>query len=991
MVPETGNRDQKNTAGRLLPINRPVSTLFPTRLPPLDRIFLAMPPPIVAGDLPRNPTLIQLHYSSGFFPWEGAMPLSRFLRNRSTPTLLVRSALAVILVAGLNTVSSNRPFQDAPDQTLAAEAGSRPLAFVPNAGQTDTQVRFQAQSRAGTLFFTDDSIVIARVSAPATLGRPAALSDDLALAKANATMTVTRLDFVGANANVALVGADTLPGRVNYFIGSNPSGWRTDLPTYGTLVYRELYPGIDLTYQGSSDHIKGTYLIAPGADPTQIRWRYPSGSAAVDAATGDLYVTPTLEGAMALGETHRIIERAPIAWQDVQGQRVAVDTRYIVQPDGSIGFTLPQGYDATQPLILDPTLVYATYLGGTGEDNADGIGIDGSANLYVSGLTASVDFPTTPGVYQGSAVGLYDVYVTKYNPAGSSVLYSTYLGGTGATDYGLGLAIDTAGNAYVTGVTDSTDFPTVSAVQNASGGAYDAFLAKLDPTGASLLYSTYFGGTGLELGFDVVVEPTGGVAYLTGRTEDGFPTAGTPLAATYIGGTSDGFVAKVATTLTGAASLPYATYIGGAGEDRGNALTLGSTAGLVYVTGRTASTDFPVSAGAFQSTLNGTGFDAYVLALDTTAAGTAGLGYASYLGGSGDDRGLAIARGASDNLYLTGRTMSVDFPTSAGAPDATCGTDANCDHDGSQSFFDAFVVRIDPALSGTASRVYGTYLGGERRDEGEGIVVNPATGEAHLTGYTNSTLFPTVNALQPTCGWGCGRVYTDPLIEGFTDAFVTRLNADGTQLAFSTYLGGNSADFGFGIMLDETASTITLAGETYASDFPLVSPLQTVNNGNYEVFVAKLDATATETADLSVTQSDSPDPVFVGNTATYVITVTNAGPDTAPAVRLSEEIPEAVNVSLNTVTSSVGACAAIFSYGVSCQLGDLGSGSSATVTVTVNVASFATPTTITSTVGVASNISDPVGANNLAHTGTAITSGPVLDRLLYLPEVSKLP
>lgn len=898
------------------------------------------------------------------------MALSRFVSRRVLPATLARGALAIVVIVGLLVWPRTGHERFSAQNAKAAAPDGVPLAFVANSGQTDASVRYVAQSRGATLFFTDDAIVVAQTTRPATAPRPAAIGDDGLPLHTTSTVNVTRLTFVGASSLATLGAADPLPGRVNYFLGNDPANWRADLPTFATLVYRNLYPGIDLHYQGSGAQIKGTYQVAPGADPEQIRWRYDGASAVrLDAATGDLLVAPTLDGA----STGRLIELAPVAWQELGGRRVAVETRFALQPDGTIGFDIPVDYDRAQPLTLDPTLIYATYLGGMGEDNADGVAVDGSGNMYVSGLTGSIDYPTTTGVVQGATAGAYDVYVTKLNAAGSSVVYSTYIGGSGATDYGLGLAVDTAGNAYVTGVTDSTDFPVVSAVQATSGGAYDAFLAKLNPTGTSLLYASYFGGAGLELGFDVAVDPTSGVAYITGRTEDGFPTAGTPYRATFAGGVSDGFVAKVATTLSGAASLPYASYIGGTGEDRGNGLALDAATGTVVVTGRTASTDFPVSAGAFQSANAGGAFDAYALNLNTSVTGAAGLGYSTYLGGNGDDRGLAIARDTTGNLYLTGRTLSTNFPTSVGAPDATCGTDGACNNDGSQSFADAFVVRLNPALSGSASRIYGTYLGGERRDEGEDIVVNSATSEAYLTGYTNSPSFPTQNALQPTCGWGCGRVYADPVIEGFTDAFVTRLNAAGTQLVLSTYLGGNSADFGFGILLNAAADTLYLAGETYATDFPLVSPYQSVNNGNYEVFLLKLDNASSASADLSVTQSDAPDPVAAGGMVTYVMTVVNAGPNTATGVRLSEEIPEGVNISAGTATASTGTCTLIYSAGASCQLGDMAVGSTRTVTVTVNVLALATGPVFTSTVGVASNVSDPSGANNKAVQTTTLT------------------
>lgn len=905
------------------------------------------------------------------------MPLSRIHVDHAFFAARLRVALAASLAAAMTFSPAPAPFAEHVEAPLVASAasGALPLAFTPNAGQTDAHVRYEARSPGGTLYFTDSAIVVARPLPAPSVGHPAALGDSFATDVPAPAFDVTRLAFVGVNPSARIVTADPLPSRVNYFIGSDPNSWRTNLPTYGALVYQDLYPGIDLHYQGTGGQIKGTYLVAAGADPTQIRWRYEGAATPqIDATSGDLVVTAGLDGATAFGGPGlRMVERAPIAWQELGGLRVAVATRFAVSADGTVSFVLPDGYDTSQPLTLDPTLLYASYLGGSGEDNADAVAIDASGNMFVSGLTASIDFPTTVGVFQSSASGAYDVYVAKLNNAGSSLIYSTYIGGSGSLDYGLGLGVDDTGSAYITGVTDSTDFPTTpGSAQPVFGGGTDAYLTKLNPSGSALLYSSYFGGPGSDLAFDVAVHPTTGVAWITGRAAAGYPTSGNAYAWDFIGGANDIFVSRVATTLADAASLPYSTFIGGTGDDRGNAIALSAFTDTVYITGRTASSDFPTSLGAAQSQYGGGAYDAFALELSPSITTTRGIMYASYLGGGDDDRGFGIAIDSLNRIYVTGHTYSTDFPTSVGAADTTCGTDANCDFDGTQSYGDAFVTKFNDVLIGSASRVYSTYLGGERRDEGEDITVNPSTGEAYLTGYTNSTLFPTSNALKHTCGWGCGRSFLDPLLEGFTDAFVTRLNADGTQLTMSTYIGGNSADFGFGIQLDASANTIYVAGETYATDFPLVAPYQSTNNGNYDVFLLKLDNASTASADLSVTQAGTPDPVAAGGTVTYVLTVTNLGPSTASSARLTHEIPEGINVYESSATASQGSCDMIFSYGFSCALGDLAAGATDTVTVTVIAGSVASSPVITSTVGVSSNVSDADGGNNRSVATTTV-------------------
>ncbi len=879
------------------------------------------------------------------------------------PRLTLITTLLVAVVGGPPVMDSHPALAASPAQTGAAASGGLPLSFIPNRGQTDPQVVFQASSAGGALFFTADEIVIATTrSSPNTPPLAARELEPTAAPQKDVAISVTRLQFVGANRRAAIVGVDPLPGIANFFLGNDPAKWQTNLPTFAGIVYRDLYPGIDLRYDGNSGgQIKGTYLVAPGADPSAIRWRYAGApELAVDAATGDLHIS-----AAAVTLT----ELAPISWQEIRGQRVPVATRYVLNTDGTISFALPQGYDRTQPLTLDPTLIYSTYLGGFAEDNADAVGIDASGNMYMSGLTFSTTFPTQNPI-QGSNAGGADVYVTKLNAAGSALIYSTYLGGTGLTDYGLGMAVDDAGNAYVTGITDSGDFPTAGTpYQNTLGGGNDVFLAKLNPTGTALLYSTYLGGAGFDFGFDIAAAPTGGVAYVAGRADSGFPIAGTPYQSTFGGGASDAFVARFSTTLTGTASLPYSTFVGGTGEDRATGLAIDAATSAAYLTGRTASTDFPLAGTPFQNQNGGGAFDAFVLRLNTAVTGTAALAYSTFLGGSGDDRGLSIARDSAGQVYVSGRTLSTNFPTSTGAFDTTCGSDGNCDFDGTQNFFDAFVARFDPAASGAASRLYSTYLGGNRRDQGLGIAVHPTSGEAYLTGYTNSTNFPTQNAFQYTCGWGCGQVFSDPLTEGFTDAFITRINPAGTGLVYSSYLGGSSADFGFGILLDSAANVLYIAGESYSTDYPLLNPYQSFNSGGYDVTLSRFDNAATTSANLSVTKSDAPDPVFAGSTLTYTLAVNNAGPNTATGVRLVDALPENGAVFFNTATSSQGSC--FWANAIACNLGDMASGATSQVTITVNVNPLATGTALTNTASVASNVADPNGANNSA---TAITT-----------------
>lgn len=742
-----------------------------------------------------------------------------------------------------------------PHPAIAADSPNLPLSFVPNAGQTDPAVRFQAHSSRGAIFFAANEVVIRLPSTQSDL-KPRNLGLDTPdqplqnpVASGAAAADIVRLRFVGANAAPEVMGRERLPGRVNFFIGDDPARWHRNLPTYGGIVYRELYPGIDLHYEGTGVQLKGTYFVAAGGDPSRIRWHYDGAQAArIDQATGTLRITLRASGRLntprGSNRGREVLELAPVSWQDIKGHRVPVDTRYVLEPDGTIGFALPNGYDGGQPLNLDPALVYSTYLGGSVEDNINAVALDGAGNIYVTGLTFSTDYPTQNPEQETNAGG-FDAFVTKLNASGSTKVYSTYLGGTGSNDYGQSIAVDAAGNAYVSGLTDSTDFPTAGTpFQSSNNGGYDAFVSKLNAAGSSLLYSTYLGGTDLDWSLGIAVHPTSGDAYITGRAAStDFPKAGTPFQTDFGGGVSDAFVAKIRTTQTGAASLPYSSCIGGDGEDRGSSISVDAANGIAFITGRTNSTDFPNAGHPFQSDFAGGTFDAFALEFDTTKTGTAALIYSTYLGGGADDRGFAITRDSSNHIYLSGRSISTNFPTTLGAFQTTLAAGTCNDSTGMPTLPcpDTFVAKINPAAaSGPASLAYSTYLGGNDFEEAFGVTVDSATGNVFVTGYTNSPDFPTEAAFQPNCGANCGVDYTPPDQIGFVDAFVTKLNATGTDVLFSSFLGASSADLAFGIARNATTGDIVIAGETLSPDFPTRSPVQDHLAGSYDLFVVRI-------------------------------------------------------------------------------------------------------------------------------------------------------
>ena len=712
---------------------------------------------------------------------------------------IVVSGLAIALLLLGTAVTPTRT--EPASLTTAPDFGKLPLSFVPNAGQTDPAVRFEARGMGGTLFFKANEVVLSLpTEAQSPTQQDTALApldhlreERLAATEAAAPSTVVRLLFEEANPAPEVTGTERLPGIVNYFIGNDPAKWRTNLPTYAGIAYQQLYPGIDLYYDGAEGVLKGTYTIAPGADPTCIRWRYDGAvDVRIDETTGDLLIDLG-----KAGQRHTLTERAPTAWQTINGQRVPATTRYTILEDGSIGFALGS-YDPTQPLTLDPVLIYSTYLGGIGNDWGRGIAVDSEGNAYVTGETTSTDFPTASPL-QPAHGGIHDVFVAKLNADGSAMLYSTYLGGSGG-DGGWGIAVDNEGNAYVRGVTGSTDFPTVNPLQAVYGGAYDVFIAKLNTDGSALLYSTYLGGSGEDFGHGIVVDSEGN-AYVTGVTgSSDFPTAN-PLQATY-GGEHDAFVAKL--NADGSVLL-YSTYLGGSGWDEGFGIAVDSE-GNAYVTGVTTSTDFPTSSPLQVS--NSGGYDAFVAKLNTDGSA---LVYSTYLGGSGLDGGRGIAVDSKGTACVTGVASPPDFPTASPLQPTYGG------------FYDAFVAKVN--ADGSAL-LYSTYLGGSGWDESRGIVVDSA-GNVHVTGYTYSTNFPTSRPLQVSNG-------------GDYDAFVAKLNTDGSALVYSTYLGGSDHDDGLGVAVDSKGNTYVM-GQTLSTDFPTTNPLQAAYGGGYyDAFVAKI-------------------------------------------------------------------------------------------------------------------------------------------------------
>ncbi len=732
-----------------------------------------------------------------------------------------------------------------------------PLYFVANQGQLDQTVRYYAQGGGHSLYFTAEEMVVAL--------------DD----------AILRMRFVGAKATPPL-GVEKTAARVNYCIGNDPARWQTDIPTYSQVVYRDLYPGIDLSYGGQTGALKYTFVVNAGADVGQIRLAYGGVAGLRLDEAGNLLI---------LAARSRLKDTRPYAYQEIGGRRVEVETEFVLHGVRTYGFAVRGSYDPGYSLVIDPTLLYSTCLGGSGDEYGSGLAVDGAGQAYVTGWTASANFPIK-SAYQGDQGGV-DAFVAKIDTmqgGNTSLVYCTYLGGSG-DDKGYDIAVDGAGQAYLTGETGSTDFPTRNAYQE-DQGSVDAFVAKLNAAGNALLYSTYLGGSDDDYGSGLAVDGAG-QAYVTGWTESAdFPTRNA-YQEDQVG--TDVFVTRIDPTQSGPASLLYSTYLGGSNWDYGEGLAVDG-AGYVYVVGRTQSTEFPTRnacqeelkvadafAGqayvmgetqstdlppqnAYQEDLKVA--DAFVAKIDPTQSGPASLLYSTYLGGSKNDYGYGLAVDGAGQAYVMGDTQSTDFPTTTNA------------YQGYQGGWDAFITRVDTTQSGPASLIYSTYLGGKNQDRGREIAVDGA-GHVYVIGDTNSNDFPIQDPYDNT-------------LDGGRDAFVAKIiTASGVlTLSYSTYLGGSNDEYGYDIAVDGDGHAY-VTGETQSTDFPTTTNAyqETYGGGSYDAFVARLGVPVPVPI-LSIDKSVVSGPVLPGGLLTYTINVAETGGlADATGVQVTDTVP----------------------------------------------------------------------------------------------------
>ncbi len=697
----------------------------------------------------------------------------------ATPSSIAGLAANQSLQVGLG-VSADKTASSTP----AIDPAKMPLHFEANFGQTDSKVDYIGRSPEYTVFVASDEVVF---NLP-----PAAAQD---------SYSVLRMQLVGGNPNVPATEGKPYDGKVNYFLGSDPSQWFTCVPTMGQVSYANVYEGIDVVYYANGSQLEYDFIVNPGADPGDIAVKFDGAERLEVEADGDLVLDT------GLGE---VVQQRPIVYQEINGTRQEISSEYVV--DGNtVGFNLG-AYDHSRPLVIDPVIMgYATFIGGSAADLGTAIAVDNNGSAYITGRTGSTNFPTTAGVVDPTHGGGNDAFVAKFTPTGGGLVYATYLGGS-LDDSGLSIAVDRQGNAYVSGSSASLNFPTTAgSLQPTHGGSTDAFVAKLSPDGTGLLYSTYLGGTDVDQANGIAVNKNTGVVFVAGATASAnFPTTAGAFQTTH-GGVSDAFVASL--NAAGSA-LVYSTFVGGGDTDFGAAIAVDGL-NRVSLTGQTKSTNFPTTAGVPQTVFGGGAFDAFVTRLKPDGSGPL---YSTYLGGSGDDRGTSIAHSGVGQVYVTGFTASANFPTTAGAFQTTAG-----------GLTDAFVTSLP--INGK-SLVYSTFIGGTADDRGNGIVIDSA-GRAYITGFGSSATYPvTPDALQGAFGGPS------------SDVIFTQLSANGASLLYSTFHGGGAADLGFGLAIDRLGN-IYVTGNTISSNLPTsAGAYQTTKAASNDGFVIKYTLSA---------------------------------------------------------------------------------------------------------------------------------------------------
>ena len=657
--------------------------------------------------------------------------------------------------------------------TSAARLRGLPVSFEENHGQVDSQVRYLAHVGHGTIYFTSAETVLA-LSSHDSQKKP--------------ELSVLKLKWIGANPRAQMTAEHPLPGRINYLIGRDPSQWHTGIPTYGRVRYRGLFPGVDAVFYGKEGEIEYDLVLAPGVNPAKISFALDGSSSLQIANNGDLVLK--LQNA-------EVRQSKPIVYQEYNGVRRWLSAHYVIHSNQTASYEIA-GLDPKLPLVIDPTLSYSTFASsGSNFHIVSSVAVDQSGNAYVTGTT-TVAFPNKHPEF-GSQVG-ENAYVAKFSPSGGSLIYTTVFGGD-SSDFANAIAVDRFGNAYAAGETFSADFPTTPGAFEPPADTLDAdngFITKLNPSGSAFVYSLLLGGgdsdqiRALALDTEHRVYVTGFTCSTNFFVKNAFKGVASGQGCSDGGG--DAFVTRVNAAGT---DVDYSTYLDGSFSSIGNGIAVDS-AFEAYVTGATASSDFPTTPGAFQTTLKAQVIPSFPndIPQDNAfvtkfSAGGQSLVFSTFLGGSSEDVGAAIALDPDGRACVTGNATSPDFPITSGAFQKTI-------HGGN----DVFVTKFQ--LSG-GGLFYSTFLGGSGSDGASSIEVD-SLGRAYIAGGTSSTNFPVLNPIQAH-------------LAGAQDAFVTKLSATGNALLFSTYLGGTADDVANSIRLD-SAGNAFVGGSTASANFP---------------------------------------------------------------------------------------------------------------------------------------------------------------------------
>ncbi len=755
----------------------------------------------------------------------GTLPRLSTSRARKDPTVKLELSTILLffgsvgLLAGAETKTSteNRGPETVLRSTrggdLPAPRGSTPanllsrapVVFEPNQGQFDPEVRFASRTAGYNLFITGQETVFVLRAGRAPSHSRSSHEEGREQERAS-TIEVVRMSLKGAREPSEVQGVEPTGGVSNYYLGGDPDRWRKGVPHFRRVDVQDVYPGIDLTYRGTGGRLEFDFLVAPGADAEPIRLAFEGASSIEQVAQGELIIESG-EGALRL--------RRPGVFQTIGGEQVEVEAQFHLEDDSTVSFSLG-AYREDYPLLIDPVVEFATFLGGLADDIVGGVAVDAEGNAYVATTTDSFDFPARNG-FDLQYDLFTDVNVTKLTADGTDIFYSTFLGGADI-EAAHHIDVDAEGNAYVVGEHEKLGAPlkfpiTDGAFDTTFNGAVDGFITKIDGTGGALVYSTFLGGPAAESVTVVRVDDEGSV-YVVGESDGSLPTTVGAYDHVFNGGGADGFLAKLNPA---GSELLYATYFGGSGRERVRSMVLDDT-GCAYIAGITESQDLPTSPGAFQPARAG-GSDVFVIKLD--ASGDPPV-YTTYLGGNQDEDDANIAIDSGGNAYVTGSTRGFGFPTTRGALSTVVA--------GAR---DAFVAKFSAARQ---TLLYSTFLGGSDDDVGAAIAVD-REGSIYVIGSTRSADFPVTADAD------------DPTYAGAFDIFVSKLSSSGDRLLYSSYFGGGDslriASNGLVLTPEEKAVVAGVFEFLGRNDFPVTPGAfrRFRPRGPTDVFAAKFDLT----------------------------------------------------------------------------------------------------------------------------------------------------